>query len=105
MFQKGHKGLKPVGAISAKSRAWEELGEYIGSAGAQRYMDALKALEDDKFIEKFTYVLEFFKPKLARSEVTGKDGERLFPKPILDVKRALPENDSNGQDIKLICKD
>ena len=76
-FKKGHKGLKPVGAISQKTKAWEELGEYIAQDGAQRYMVALKRLEDDKFVDRFEHVLEFFKPKLARKEVTGSNGEPI----------------------------
>lgn len=70
----GHKGFKagnpgkPKGALSPKTKAWEELGEFICHAGAERYMNALTALEDDKFLEKYAYILEFFKPKLARTD-------------------------------------
>ncbi len=92
-FQKGHKGFKPVGAISAKTKAWEELGTFIVQDGAVRYMNALKALEDDKFVERFEHVLEYFKPKIARTELTGKDGKDL-PQPIINV----PRNHSHGQD-------
>jgi hypothetical protein len=94
-FEKGHKGLKPKGAVSAKTKAWEELGDFICHAGAERYMNALIALEDDKFLEKYAYILEFFKPKLARSELTGKEGKEL-PTPILTLN-AIPKNDSNGE--------
>lgn len=76
-FKKGHPGLKPVGAVSAKTKAWDALGTFIVQEGAERYMNALKALEDDKYVERFEHVLEYFKPKLARSELTGKDGESL----------------------------
>jgi hypothetical protein len=81
-FKAGNPG-KPKGAVSEKTKAWEELGDFICHAGAERYMNALVALEDDKFLEKYAYILEFFKPKLARSEVTGKDGKDLIPQPIL----------------------
>lgn len=101
-FKKGHKGLKPKGAISAKTRAWEELGTFIAQDGAERYMNALKAMPDEKYVERFEHVLEYFKPKLARTEVTGKDGKDL-PQPILTVNtvHALPANHSNRENPQL----
>lgn len=67
-FSKGNPG-KPKGAVSAKTKAWKELGEFICNAGAGRYMEALMGLEDKDYLDKYAHVLEFFKPKLARTEM------------------------------------
>ena len=96
-FQKGNKLSlgRPKGSKDVKTEQWSLLGEYITQQGADRYMNALIALEDKDYVDKFEKILEYFKPKLARSEVTGKDGERLFPKPIMD---ALPKDNSDKKD-------
>lgn len=92
-FKAGNPG-KPKGAVSEKTKAWEELGDFICHAGAERYMNALVALEDDKFLEKYAYILEFFKPKLARSEVkTGLDEDTLKALQTYVPRRPLDKKD------------
>lgn len=68
LFEKGHKGFKPKGAISEKTKAWENLGEFITESGAERVKLILASCEPEDFIKYYTTLLEYFKPKLARSE-------------------------------------
>ena len=67
-YKKGHKGFKPKGAVSEKVKAWENLGEFITESGADRVKTILASCEPEDFIKYYTILLEYFKPKLARSE-------------------------------------
>lgn len=85
-FQKGNPG-KPKGAISAKTRQWEALGEAIITKHADRFNKILSEADDDKFAQLFHMTLEYFQPKLARTELTGKDGAALpAPQIILSAE-------------------
>ena len=64
-FEKGNKG-KPKGAISEKTIAWQNLGEFITESGAERVKDILATCTPDKFMVYYPMLLEYFKPKLAR---------------------------------------
>jgi hypothetical protein len=73
-FEKGKTGNpngRPRGAVSEKTKLWEELGHYIVEGGAQRAMVALQSLEDDEFLDKYMTMLEYFKPKQARISHMG----------------------------------
>ena len=68
LFEKGHKGYKPKGAVSEKTKAWERLGEFITENGAERIKTILASCEPEDFIKYYTALLEYFKPKLGRVE-------------------------------------
>lgn len=76
-LKKGHKGLKPKGAVSQKTKMWEEMGEFFVTEGAQKYLEYLKDQDPENYMKRFEAMLEYFKPKLARTELTGKDGKDL----------------------------
>lgn len=73
---------KPKGAVSQKTKAWEELGEFFTEEGAKKAMDIINYYgeivqkEDgsktfrnaDKFLLHYSNLMEYFKPKLQRSE-------------------------------------
>ena len=61
-------GRKP-GSKSEKVKAWEQLGDYIVGAGAERYLDIIEELPDEKFAPRYENLLEFFKPKQQRTEI------------------------------------
>lgn len=89
-FQKGNtfaslgKGVK-----KKKTQQWEALGEAITSGHTERFNKILRDLDDDRFADRFLQILEYFKPKLARQEVTDKDGKNL---------KSLTVNIINSQD-------
>lgn len=70
-LKKGHGGLKPKGAVSEKTKMWEELGQYIVTEGAERAMQVLAKMDDDQFLEQYMKMLEYFKPKQARVTHAG----------------------------------
>lgn len=60
---------KPKGTKSQKTKEWEALGEAIATRHAERFNALLDELEPEKFADKFLQVLEYFKPKLQRTEL------------------------------------
>ena len=67
-WKKGQGG-KPKGAISQKTKAWEELGDFLTQAGAEKCREILLNARPDDFIKYYSMFLEFFKPKQSRAEV------------------------------------
>lgn len=76
-FKKGHKGLKPKGAISKKTKLWEELGEYIVGEGAEMYMQYLKQQDPENFMKRYEMILEYFKPKQSRTLLGNDEGKQF----------------------------
>jgi hypothetical protein len=67
---------RPEGSRSERSKQWEELGHSITSRATQRVEDilmskleSLDSAEQNAGVELYCKLLEYFKPKLARSEV------------------------------------
>ena len=78
-FKKGQSGNtdgRPVGSKNKRSLQWEALGEFITQEGAEIFMDNLVSMmgADDKKerlsgMDMYMKTLEYFKPRLNRSEV------------------------------------
>lgn len=60
---------KPKGIKSAKTKAWEKLGEVIVNDSAERFMNILSEMKDEEFVKNYLMILEYFKPKQSRAEV------------------------------------
>ena len=67
--ESGNLKGKPKGAVSAKTKAWDRLGEYIINDGAERYSEYLSKLTEESFAIEFRAVLEYFKPRQMRTEI------------------------------------
>ena len=80
-FAKGNPG-KPKGAKSARGKQWEALGEAIKETHTERFNLALTKMEDEDFCEMYLKVLEYFQPKLSRSEVKQETTVKAQPKSI-----------------------
>jgi hypothetical protein len=96
-YKKGQSGNlkgRPNGAVSEKTKAWENLGEFITESGAERVKLILGSCEPEDFIKYYTTLLEYFKPKLARSE----------SKVESKVEGTLSINVINPSDLDLINK-
>lgn len=88
-FEKGNKYSKgrKEGATNVKSRQWEALGEAITTKHTERFNKILGSMDDEKFMQLYLQTLEYFKPKLGRTEHTGKDGQTL-PAPTIVLQSA-----------------
>ena len=77
-FVKGQSGNpkgKPKGAVSEKTKIWNEIGEWFANEGIEQYKDnLLDMLTSDvpaikaEGMKRFEALLEYFKPKLQRTE-------------------------------------
>ena len=65
----GNPNGRPVGSKNAKTKEWEALGEAIVTRHAERFNQILESCPDDKFAQRFLDLIEYFQPKLARTEV------------------------------------
>lgn len=70
-FEKGHKKLggKKIGTPNKKSQQWEVFADYCVNGGLEKFQRELDALNGKTFVDAFTNLLEFHKPKLSRAEV------------------------------------
>jgi hypothetical protein len=73
-FEKGISGNpngRPQGALSEKTKMWNELGEWFVQEGAAKCMRIMNDMEDEEYIKHYTALLEYFKPKQARITHSG----------------------------------
>lgn len=72
MFRKGQSGNpngRPKGTKSKKSRQWAQLGDAIVGRHTERFNNLLDQLSDEDFSEMYLKILEYFQPKIQRTEV------------------------------------
>lgn len=104
-FTEGNNG-KPKGAISEKTKIWNEIGEWFAGEGLAKYQSNLMAMMDSSFsnvsaegMKRYETLLEYFKPKLSRAEIKAEvetKGEidlSKLPKEVLD--KLLDESNEN----------
>lgn len=69
---KGKKtGGKVIGSKNEKTRQWEALGETIVTTHAERFNELLSRADNELFAKYYMQILEYFKPKQARTEISG----------------------------------
>lgn len=82
-FQKGNKlACNQRGGTKPKTEAWNNIVGWLIGKGGERYLELMVALsngkkitkEEKEFMDRYETLLEFHAPKLARAEVTGRDG-------------------------------
>lgn len=75
-FTKGNPG-RPKGAKGKKTETleavgldtWRSIQEFITTEGAEKWIEEIRQLDGKEYIQAYTTMLEYFKPKLARTEV------------------------------------
>lgn len=72
-FKKGHSKVKGSGMVkgqkTAKVQQWEQLGEYISGELTDEVLSYIKKLPAPEKYDAYMDLLEYFKPKLQRSEI------------------------------------
>lgn len=56
------------GTKNKKTLAWEALGKYLTEDGARKYKAELLRLKGKEYLDAYNKMLEFFKPKLSRTQ-------------------------------------
>lgn len=96
-FEKGNQYAKLKGKHQ-KTKEWEQLGEAIISRHAKRFNQILDDADDELFAKHFTGIIEYFQPKLQRSEVnqTTTLDLSLLTQDELDLVTSLTEKLEQG---------
>lgn len=84
-FGKGNPG-KPKGATHAKKIAAAEAIKAIVDERADRLLEIVDNLDDDKFLATWIQLVEYVKPKLSRAEVKNEGGINI------NINRSIQNN-------------
>ena len=60
---------------SEEGDKWDNLSEFVTGAGATRLLTELKAMSSKDYVRNYLKLLEHFKPKLVRSQISPGDEE------------------------------
>lgn len=79
--QTGNPNGRPKGAKNKRTLQWEALGEAITGECTERFYEEIEKLEGKEYIDAYTKILEYFKPKQNRTDITS-GGEKISPPKI-----------------------
>jgi hypothetical protein len=71
LIQKGevrNPNGKPKGTVSLKTKGWDLLKETITTELTDKFMQEMNKLDGQQYINAYLNVLEFFRPRLSRTE-------------------------------------
>lgn len=90
LFQKGRTktGGRTKGSKSLKIIQWQETGKELITGGLERAQQIMQNADDDKYMDYFFKLLEYYKPKLQRSDVNQYNQGKV----VIEVVRADPED-------------
>jgi len=91
---KGHTNNpagKPVGTKNRKTLEWEAFGKDFTSEAMPRVKDIMARANNDDYMKYFAMLIEYFQPKLARTELTGTEGNDITIKVIYEGTDGTPE--------------
>lgn len=74
-FEKGRQktGGRQPGSPNQRTKEWEALGNAIATKHTERFNKILEGCNDDKFMQHFKDVLDYFQPRLARTDNVNTD--------------------------------
>ena len=77
-FQKGHKfSGSRKGIKNKRTIAWEKFTEFCMEGGLEKFVVEMKTLKGGMYTGQFLNLLEFHKPRLARTEMVGDEGKPI----------------------------
>lgn len=79
--QTGNPNGRPKGTRNKKTVQWEVLGDSIMNEHTEKFNTELAKLNGKDFMDMYVKVLEYFKPKQNRTDITS-GGEKINPPKI-----------------------
>ena len=86
------KGREP-GSKSKKTERWEALGDFITEDGAERAKEILMDADSKEFLMYYEKFIEYFKPKLSRTEAKVEVEGKISLPFNFDLERNLRETE------------
>ncbi len=80
----GNPSGRPKGAISKTTQKWNQLCDYLMDDGIERLMNALDTLEPKEYVEAYTKILNYIKPKLQSVDANQTTSMRIVIENELD---------------------
>lgn len=93
-FKKGKSGNpkgRTEGSQNRKTEQWEAFAQYCLNGGLEKFEKELNSLKGEKYVYAFLNLLEYHKPKLARTEIQQDPANNIHTVKIewLEDKRDL----------------
>lgn len=89
-FKKGHKkhenAGRKQGTPNKRTEQWEQFAEYCLNGGLDKFKTELTALKGEKYVNAFLTLLEYHKPKLARTTLEGDPDKPLLQAPNIIIQ-------------------
>ena len=76
---------KPKGSKTHKTLEWEALGDSIITIHAAKFNNILKNMDDEEFVDAYTKILGYFKPKLAAQSIDHTTKGEAIQTTIIDL--------------------
>lgn len=73
----GNPNGRPTGSKNARTEQWEALGQALVSKHSERANEIMENCDDEVFMDNFHKLLEYFKPKQARTVVQNEGVQQL----------------------------
>lgn len=73
----GNPNGRPTGSKNARTEQWEALGQALVSKHSERANEIMENCDDEVFMDNFYKLLEYFKPKQARTVVQNEGVQQL----------------------------
>jgi len=90
MFEKGKSGNpngRPQGAVSQKRLVLDNFVNIIIEEGTDRFNQELNSLEGKDFVQSYLILLEYARPKLARTTLEGDANNPIQAKIVFEEIR------------------
>jgi hypothetical protein len=55
--------------------SWQQIEHYLTTEGAEKLISSMKELRPGQFVYAYTGLLEYFRPKLSRQQLSAAPGE------------------------------
>ena len=68
---------REVGSKNVRTLEWERIKDTFLSVHTARANRILATMDDDKFMDAYLKLLEYFKPKMSRAEITNSDSTEI----------------------------
>jgi hypothetical protein len=80
-------GGKKKGVVNKKTQEAAMRVEYVLSLLEETIEDDIKLIEPKERVKMWDNLQEYIRPKMQRTEITGKDGEKLITEINVNIKK------------------